>query len=49
MDILYAYQIRKRKITILDVPVPYRDSVMSLLDDCDRRRMQELINKQLTD
>ena len=49
MDILYAYQIRKRKITILDVPVPYRDSVMSLLDDCDRRRMQELIKKQFAD
>ena len=49
MNTLYAYQIRKRRITILDVPVPNRDSVLDLLDDCDRRRMQELIDKQRTD
>ena len=40
---LYATRIAKRKITILDVPVEYRDAVMALLSDSDRERMERLI------
>ena len=42
---LYAQRIAKRKITILDVPVEYRDAVMALLNDSDRARMERLINE----
>lgn len=44
---LYATRIAKRKITILDVPVQYRDAVMALLSESDRERMERLINSDL--
>lgn len=40
---LYANQISRRKITILDVPEKYRNKVMELLTDSDRLRMQKLL------
>lgn len=43
---LYANQISRRKITILDVPLDYRDKVMSLLPDLDRERMEKLIGAE---
>lgn len=43
-EALYARQIHRRLITILDVPQKYRDGVMALLDDADRERMERLIN-----
>ncbi|MBP3883625.1 MAG: hypothetical protein J6D54_01630 [Olsenella sp.] len=41
---LYARQIHRRIITILDVPEEHRDDVMALLSDSDRERMERLIN-----
>lgn len=35
---LYAYQISKRVMTIVDVPEKYRDKVMGLLGESDRER-----------
>ena len=43
---LYANQISRRKITILDVPLAYRENVMNLLQDIDRERMQKLIDAE---
>ena len=40
---LYARQIERRQMTILDVPEKYRDKVMALLTDSDRLRMQKLL------
>ena len=42
---LYARQIERRQITILDVPMKYREKVMSLLSDFDRERMEKLIDQ----
>lgn len=44
MEVIYAFQISRRIITILDVPESLRDEVMSLLNDCDRRRMESLVS-----
>lgn len=46
---LYAFQIKFRKITILDVPEEYRSTVMSYLDESDKYRMQLLLDENNTD
>lgn len=40
---LYAYSIEKRSITILDVPAKYRDGVIALLGEADRKRCAEIL------
>ncbi|WP_165170725.1 hypothetical protein [Adlercreutzia sp. ZJ242] len=40
---LYASRIVNRKITILDVPERYRDGVIALLNESDRKRCQDAL------
>lgn len=40
---LYAKQIERRIITILDVDYSYRDDVLSLLSEAERKRQEALL------
>lgn len=40
---LYANRISKRVITILDVPEEYREEVMDLLGESDRKRQESIL------
>lgn len=44
METIYAFQINKRMITILDVLEYLRNRVMSMLNDCYRRRMELILS-----